>query len=242
MFQLQLKEQQSSTCIANKDISTQLMTIYRTLLAHYGPRGWWPAKFRFEIIAGAILAQNVSWKNAKIAVKNLNKAGLLSAYPIVNAPHKKVASLIKASRFYNQKAEKLKEFCKYLIRKYDASLNKMFANDTETLRNELLALKGIGEETADSILLYAGNKLSFVSDAYTKRFLERYGLLHNQLTYDEIRTFFMKNLPRDISLYNEYHALIVHHCYAVCKSQPNCAVCAARKIDKQNYCRLGMKS
>ena len=212
------------------------LKIYNRLLKHYGSQNWWPAKTRFEVIVGAILTQNVNWKNAKIAVDTLKRKKILSPCAIISTRHKLIASAIKSSRFYNQKTEKLKSFCNYLFQKHNGSLNKMFSVETDKLRNELLSIKGIGKETADSILLYAGKKLSFVSDAYTKRFLERYGLLNNKSGYDDIRHFFMSSLPQDVYIYNEFHALIVHHCYSICKSKPNCSQCPIRRIDKNNDC------
>lgn len=218
------------------NLEKTLLEIYNRLLKAYGPRNWWPARTRFEVIAGAILTQNVSWKNASTAVSNLKKSGLLSPLAIISAPHKQIALQIKTSRYYNQKTAKLKNFCNYLESKYNGSLNKMFSHGAETLRKELLDVNGIGKETADSILLYAGRKLSFVSDAYTKRLLERYGILNGLSSYDEIRRLFMENIPKDIYLYNEYHALIVHHCYAVCKSEPSCQTCLVKRISRNIYC------
>lgn len=218
------------------------LKIYNRLLKHYGPQNWWPAKTRFEVIVGAILTQNVNWNNAKIAVDTLKRKKIFSPCVIITTHHKLIASAIKSSRFYNQKTKKLKSFCNYLLRKYNGSLNKMFSEETDKLRKELLSIKGIGKETADSILLYAGKKLSFVSDAYTKRFLERYGLLNDKSGYDDIRYFFMSNLPQDVYIYNEFHALIVHHCYNICKSKPNCSQCPIRRIDKNNDCYFAKKT
>lgn len=216
------------------------LKIFQKLLKHYGPRKWWPAKTRFEVIVGAILVQNVSWKNAKTAIGNLKRAGLLSPKAIISAEHNKIADKIRSSRFYNQKAKKLKAFSRFLIKKHGGSLDRMFSLNMESLRKELLSIKGIGRETADSILLYAGKKLSFVSDAYTERFLQRYGLLNGMKGYEEIRKFFMDNLPKDVDLYNEYHALIVHHGYAVCRAKPDCQQCALKVIDRKTYCRYAM--
>ena len=126
------------------------------------------------------------------------------------------------SRFYNQKARKIKNFIDYLLAKHGGSLNVMISEDLEVLREQLLSIKGIGKETADSILLYAGNKLSFVSDAYTKRFVTRFGLLSGEPNYDEIRAYFSKRIPPDVALYHEFHALIVYHGYATCKTTPDC--------------------
>ena len=154
-----------------------LMRIFNKLLSYYGPRHWWPARTRFEIIISAILTQNVSWHNAKKALNSLRHAGLLTPKKIVSARHSVIASRIKSSRFYNDKTKKLITFCSYLQDNYNGSLNKMFAKDMESLREELLSIKGLGRETFDSILLYAGKKLTFVCDAYTKRFLLRVGLI-----------------------------------------------------------------
>jgi len=217
------------------------LMIFENLLSFYGPRNWWPAKTRFEVIVGAILTQNVSWKNAKIAIDNLKKAGLLSPSAIVSAKHDVIAGSIKTSRFYNQKTEKLKVFCGHLIDNYNGSLSKMFLKETDDLRKELLGIKGVGKETADCILLYAGNKLSFVSDAYTKRFLDRFGLLNGITDYDEIRKYFMENLPQDIYIYNEFHALIVHHCYAICRAVPGCEKCPVNRLDRSNFCDFAVK-
>lgn len=219
-----------------------LMGIFNRLLESYGPRKWWPATTRFEVIVGAILTQNVSWKNAKIAIDNLKKANLLSPKAIVSKKKEIIAKNIRTSRFYNQKTDKLKVFCKHLIKKYNGSLNKMFSHDAEYLRKELLELKGIGKETADCILLYAGKKLSFVSDAYTERFLKRFGLMHGHKVYDEIRTYFMTLIPRDVYVYNEFHALIVHHCYATCRATPECNICPIRNFKKNISCHFWSKS
>lgn len=213
-----------------------LLTIFHGLLKAYGKRRWWPAKTRFEVIAGAVLTQNVSWKNAKTAVNNLKKAGLLSSKALISASHEEIARQIKSSRFYNQKTNKLKNFCRYLEDIYNGSLDKMFSHDAEALRKELLSIKGIGKETSDSILLYAGKKLSFVSDAYTKRFLKRYGLADGLSSYAEIRQYFIANLPQNLYLYNEYHALLVHHGYAVCKAKPACNVCSVKILSKNVIC------
>ncbi len=213
-----------------------LIQVFNKLLKHYGPRGWWPARTRFEIIIGAILTQNVSWKNAKTALLKLKRNNLLSAKAIVLAKHEDIAGSIRTSRFYNQKTEKLKAFCEYLLKNYKGSLDKMFAKDVDVLRKELLEVKGIGKETADSILLYAGKKLSFVSDSYTERFLKRFGLLNGFRGYDAIRKYFMDRLPDDVYIYNEFHALIVHHCYATCRAVPECDSCPM----KNTMCNFGI--
>ena len=219
-----------------------LLRIFYQLLDHYGPRKWWPAKTKFEVIVGAILVQRVTWENARKAVSNLKREGLLSPQAILSASHDELATKIIPSRFYNQKAEKLKSFCSNLMENYDGSLRKMFANPLTDLRRDLLHIKGIGKETADSILLYAGNKLTFVSDAYTKRWLERYGLFDGLATYDRIREFFMNNLPEDLYTYNEYHALIVHHSRSICKRVPQCHCCPIKRITNVVFCKFSENS
>lgn len=222
----------------HKDI---LLKLFDLMLQVYGPRKWWPANTRFEIIVGAILTQNVSWKNVKLAIANLKKAGLLNLEAIIAADRQTIAENIRSSRYYNQKAARLQDFCVFIKEKYEGSLDKMFDQDTQLLRAKLLSLRGIGKETADSILLYAGGKLTFVSDAYTKRFLDRYGLLDDNAGYDDIRDYFMTRLPQDVYIYNEYHALIDHHCYLVCKSKPNCGHCTIKYINNHIYCHAQFK-
>lgn len=223
-------------------IESFLLKIFFKLLEHYGPRKWWPGKTKFEVIVGAILVQSVAWENARFAVNNLKKEGLLSPQAILSATHEEIATKIISSRFYNQKTEKLKHFCSHLMAHYDGSLSKMFSNTLSDLREDLLHIKGIGRETADSILLYAGNQLSFVSDAYTKRWIERYGLFDGLSTYDQIREFFMNNLPEDLYIYNEYHALIVRHSKSICKSVPQCHLCPIKRITEIICCRLSENS
>ena len=168
----------------------RLLEVFRGLLKSHGPRHWWPAKTRLEIIISAILTQNVSWKNAKKALNNLKKSKILTVNHLHKTPRAIIAKHIFSSRFYNQKSQKIKNFINYLNRVHVGSISKMFSLDMKALRSDLLNIKGIGKETADSILLYAGNKLSFVSDAYTKRFVVRYGLMKGQPSYDEIQNFF----------------------------------------------------
>ncbi len=204
------------------------LIIFNALFSYFGPQGWWPAKTRFEVIAGAILTQNVSWKNAKESILNLQKDNMLSSRVLSAAPPAEIAGKIRPSRFYNQKALTLKIFCSHLEKEYAGSLDKMFRTEPGALRKKLLELKGIGPETADCILLYAGKKLSFVSDAYTKRFLDRYGIIKSG-GYERIRGYFMDNLPGDIYIYNEFHALIDRHCGSLCTVKPLCFKCPVRK-------------
>jgi endonuclease-3 related protein len=210
---------------------SKLMNIYKKLLRHFGPQHWWPAETRFEVIVGAILTQNTAWKNVEKAIKNLKKEKMLNCKKIANMNIRKLEKMIQASGFYRQKAERLKKFCKYLDKNYDSDLNKFFDRNTDEIRNELLSLNGIGNETADSILLYAGEKLKFVIDAYTLRMCERTGITETK-TYGELQSFFEKNLPENIELYKEFHALIVELGKSFCRKKPKCDGCPLKAICK----------
>ncbi len=203
-----------------------LMKLYYDLLEKHGYQGWWPVtpvgschgkkhifpvygvkvlnkKQKLEVIFGAILTQNTSWKNVEKAIVEMNKRDLIDIDKILKISNEKLAEVIKSSGYYNQKAVKLKNICRFLKDNFD-KLEKM---DLWTAREELLKIKGVGKETADSILLYAFKKPIFVVDAYTKKLLKRHGI--SMEDYDEIQRFFMKNLPNDVHLFNEFHALIV---------------------------------
>lgn len=204
---------------------TDLMTIYHCLFEHYGKRHWWPAESPFEMAIGAILTQNTNWNNVETAIANLRAADALSCAAINDLRPSELEQLIRPSGFFRQKAERLKLFSTYLRDRYQSSLESMLQQPLEPLRKELLAQKGIGPETADSILLYAGAHPSFVVDAYTGRLFSRLGLLRGTEKYAEIRSFFMTNLPLEVSLYNEYHALIVIQCKDHCRKRPLCPGC-----------------
>ncbi|MCG2825513.1 MAG: endonuclease III domain-containing protein [Thermoplasmatales archaeon] len=210
---------------------SKTINIYKKLLKHFGRQHWWPAETRFEVIVGAILTQNTSWKNVEKAIKNLKKEKMLNCKKIANMDIKKLEKMVQPSGFYKQKAERLKRFCKYLDESYDSDLNKFFNRDTNVIRNELLSLNGIGNETADSILLYAGEKPIFVIDAYTKRMCERTGIV-NAKKYDELQSFFEKNLPKNIEMYKEFHALIVELGKNFCRKKPGCDGCPLKNTCK----------
>lgn len=205
-----------------------LLEIYNRLYDEFGPQGWWPAKSPFEVMAGAILTQNTAWTNVEKAIKNLKKQKLLSPEKIKKVPIKKLAKAVRSSGFYNEKAKKLKSLVKFLGQN-GKSINKLRALDITTLRERLLAVKGIGKETADSVILYALDKPIFVVDAYTKRIFERRGLIEKDASYDEIQRFFMNSLPAKTKLFNEYHALIVRTGKEYCKRRkPLCKKCPLR--------------
>lgn len=213
---------------------TTLLHIFDLLHRHYGALYWWPAETPFEVCIGAILTQNTNWTNVEKAVANLKRASLLTPKAIMETPVDRLAEAIRPSGYYNVKSARLKEFTRHLWDRYQGSLDRMFAKPQPELREELLAVKGIGRETCDSILLYAGNLPSFVVDAYTIRLFTRLDLLPENPGYEETRALFMNSLPPDAALYNEYHALIVRHCKEFCRKTPLCARCMIR-----DACRFG---
>lgn len=202
-----------------------LMDIFHRLLRHHGPLAWWPAETPFEVCVGAILTQNTAWSNVEKAIVNLKRSGLLSAEGLRRAGLPELAELLRPAGYFNVKSRRLKDFVVWLFERHDGSLERMFTRDWRELRPQLLSVRGIGPETCDSILLYAGGKPSFVVDAYTRRLFHRLGLLPEKATYDETRQFFMTRLPSDVALFNEYHALIVQHCKVFCRTRPLCAGC-----------------
>lgn len=217
----------------NKDKNFQ--RIFKLLYQFYGPRHWWPARTRLEVIVGAILTQNTAWQNVEKAIRNFKKKRKLSANELFKIEVEKLASLIRSSGYYNQKAMRLKNFIHFLFNHYQGSLDKMFKEEKNFLRQKLLNIKGLGEETVDSILLYAGKIPIFVVDAYTRRIFSRHGLIEEKDTYGDIQKRVMKNLKKDAHLFNEYHALIVELGKAICRKKPNCSLCPLKGIPKVNY-------
>ncbi|MFH0889714.1 MAG: endonuclease [Candidatus Aenigmatarchaeota archaeon] len=202
-----------------------LIKIYQKLRKAYGKQGWWPTtrngktsyyggpindKERLEVCIGAILTQNTSWKNAEKAIRNMHAHNLVNIEKISKIERNKLAKIIRSSGFHNQKSERLKIFCSYIMKNY-GSLKRFFVKDAVDLRKELLLLKGIGLETADSIMLYAADKPVFVIDSYTRRIFSALGFLDANATYDEWQQLFEKSLRLDKELFKEYHALIVEH-------------------------------
>ncbi|MCM8789749.1 MAG: endonuclease III domain-containing protein [Candidatus Omnitrophica bacterium] len=204
----------------------KLNLIYKKLYKYFGPQRWWPADSKFEVILGAILTQNTNWQNVEKAIRNLKRKNLINIKKLHKLPLKKLANLIKPSGYYNIKSKRLKSFLRFFIDSYGASLKKMHLEDSQVLRQKLLSVNGIGKETADSILLYALNKPVFVVDAYTKRIFLRHGFIKEGPDYDEIQNLLMKNLKKDVKLFNEYHALLVRLGKEFClKNKPRCNIC-----------------
>ncbi|MBT9159332.1 MAG: endonuclease III domain-containing protein [Dehalococcoidia bacterium] len=206
-------------------IRQSLEQIYRRLLDRYGLQHWWPADEPFEVIIGAILTQSAAWANVEQAIINLKEAGALNPATLNRIPIDDLARFIHPSGYYNAKARKIKAFVERLGASYGGSLEGMLALDIDALRRELLSIYGIGQETADSIILYAARKPIFVIDAYTRRIMSRIGLTADEGNYAALQALFMENLPSDEKLYNEYHALLVRHGKEACKTSPLCHHC-----------------
>lgn len=201
------------------------MKIYQTMLNTLGPQQWWPGETPFEVVIGAILTQNTNWSNVEKAIRNLKAADRLSPSGIYELSTIELAQLIRPSGFFNVKAKRVKTFINWLFSRYEGDLSRMFRQDLQTLRDELLSVKGIGPETADSILLYAGNMPTFVVDAYTHRIFSRHGFISEESTYEDMKAFFEENLPKDVRLFNEYHALLVQIGKRYCKPKKACEPC-----------------
>jgi len=208
-----------------QSVGPALLNIYRRLLAHFGPQHWWPAQEPFEIIVGAILTQSAAWGNVEKAVANLRAAEAMSPGALRRLSRSKLAKLVHPCGYYNAKALKLKSFAFWLGNHYDDDLDRLFANNTDDLRQQLLSIHGIGRETADSILLYAANKPIFVIDAYTRRIINRIGLAPKKDSYAAYQAWFTEHLPSDTQLFNEYHALLVCQGKNVCRRRPLCQQC-----------------
>jgi len=202
-----------------------LLRVYQALLSSYGPQNWWPGDTPFEVILGAVLTQNTAWHNVAQAIANLKEAGLLSLESLLRAEPQEVKALLTPAGYYNIKYERLRSLLRFLDR-YGMDLERLCSLPLETLRAGLLGVKGVGPETADSILLYAFERPVFVVDAYTRRLFSRLGYeLMHKASYSEVQRFFMDALPQDIDLYSEFHALIVVHCKDTCKKMPLCEGC-----------------
>ena len=207
-------------------MNRRLYTIYKKLYCYFGQQNWWPGKSPFEVMVGAILTQNTNWNNVERAIRNLKREKLLSVSKLSKIPRSKLAYLIKPTGYYNIKAKRLNSFLKFFQKNYQGSVKKMSLEDTIQLRRKLLSVNGIGQETADSILLYALNKPVFVIDAYTKRIFFRHHFIQDDAEYEKIQALFMKNIKNNVKLFNEYHALLVRLGKEFCrKNNPRCNTC-----------------
>ncbi|MFW0885043.1 endonuclease III domain-containing protein [Candidatus Acidulodesulfobacterium sp. H_13] len=221
--------------MTKKNKGNILQTIYDILFSKFGPMNWWPAKSDFEVMIGAILTQNTAWTNVEKAINSLKIRNLLSFEAIYKIDSDLLKEYIKPSGYYNQKTLKIKAFINFAKKEYNFSIDLMKRENTYVMREKLLTIFGIGEETADSILLYALKKPVFVIDAYTRRILERHNIIENasKEKYKNIQGFFMANISPDetnVSLCNEYHALIVKTGKMFCKKTPQCDDCPLKKL------------
>ena len=211
-------------------ISQALQDIYRRLMDCYGPQHWWPAEGPFEVMVGAVLTQSAAWSNVERAIANLKTVGALSPKALRGLPLPELAGLIRPCGYYNAKALKLKSLANWLGEFCGDNLNLLSVSNTDALREQLLSVHGIGEETADSIILYAAGKPVFVIDAYTRRIVDRLGLEPEGSSYAAYQDLFMNNLPADTELFSEYHALLVCLAKQVCRRRPLCHNCCLSGI------------
>ncbi len=216
------------TRISDILISDILLEVYSRLFGRYGPQGWWPADSPFEVIVGAILTQSTAWVNVEKALASMRAASCWSFQAVAATPEADLAVIIRSSGYYNAKARKLQAFANHLLRQYEGHLDSLFDQEVPALRAELLSIHGIGEETADDIIVYAAGKPSFVMDSYTRRIVDRMELAPRgrRPTYAAYQSLFQDNLPTDAALFNEYHALLDHHAKVTCtKRDPRCHGC-----------------
>jgi endonuclease-3 related protein len=219
-----------------------LKEVYNRLYNEYGPRGWWPGESPFEVMIGAVLTQNTAWANVEKAISNLKEENLLIPNRLNKISISKLTQLIKPAGYFNVKAKRLKCLLAFLFREFNGNLRLMRKERLKTLRNKLLNVNGIGPETCDSILLYALQKAIFVIDAYTRRIISRCGIINEDISYEKLQSIFMENLPRNLKLYNEYHALIVQLGKDICKKRPNCNLCVINELCKKRGVNKYVKS
>ncbi len=221
-----------SGCVSTRT-GQRLRQFYDAMHKALGPQHWWPGETPLEVCVGAILTQNTAWANVEKAIENLRRAGCLDWARLRDIQPAALAELIRPAGYFNVKTKRLKAFVHWLWERYDGDLDRMFAAPTEALREELLGVRGVGRETADSILLYAGGKPSFVVDAYTCRILRRHRMIDDDADYEQIRELFESNLPADAALYNEYHALIVAVGKTYCRPRARCAGCPLERFEHE---------
>jgi endonuclease III related protein len=208
-----------------------LNEVYRRLLDAFGPQHWWPGESPFEVIVGAVLTQNTSWQNVERAIHNLREADLLDPQALYAVPVEELEELIRPAGYFRVKARRLRSLLAFVVDRYDGSLDAMFAVGLPDLRHELLAVNGIGPETADSILLYAGELPTFVVDAYTHRVFCRHGWIDFDADYHQIQDYVQGEIPQEVPLYNEFHALLVRLGKDYCrKTKPKCTECPLHEM------------
>lgn len=211
----------------------RLMEMYHLMLNHFGPQHWWPAADALEMMVGAILTQNTSWKNVEKAIKNLKKRSILNIRALHSISVPELAEEIRPAGYFNIKAARLKNLINFIVERYNGDVSMLLTEKTDILREGLLSIRGVGSETADSILLYAVGRPIFVIDSYTHRILNRHGLADDQASYHELQELFMDNLAEDTGLFNEFHALIVGIGKQYCRRKPLCGKCPLEKWGKR---------
>ena len=214
------------------DLSELLLEVYGLLYRRYGPQGWWPGDGPLDVVIGAILTQAAAWTNVETAIANMKDAGCWSLRVIDRLPEQELAAIIRPSGYFNAKARKLKAFAQHVEVNHRGSLEGLLSQPVEELRVELLSIHGIGPETADDIIVYAAGKPSFVIDAYTRRIVQRLGIVPEGFgnSYSAYQALFQDNLPADAGLFNEYHALLDRHAKEACAKVPRCGGCCLRQV------------
>ena len=213
----------------------RLMEMYDLMLNHFGPQNWWPAETALEVMVGTVLTQNTNWKNVEKAIENLKDKGLISVVKLNAAPSAELARLLRPAGYYNIKTKRLKNLMNFIAERYQGNLSMFMDENTQTLRQGLLSVNGVGPETADSILLYAASRPVFVIDAYTYRIPYRHGMISDEYaTYDVLQDLFMDHLTEDATLFSEFHALIVQTGKNYCKKRPLCDRCPLEKWGPTN--------
>lgn len=211
-------------------MTVNLREIHDRLFAEYGPQHWWPGDSPFEVLIGAVLVQNTSWKNVEKAIDRLRQNDLLDPRALHAVPLAELEELIRSAGYFRVKAKRLRNLLMFLVERYEGDLDRMFATRLSTLREELLSINGVGLETADSILLYAGNLPVFVIDAYTHRVMARHGWVEFDIDYHGLQELFQDNLEEDVLLYNEFHALFVRVGHRHCRKTPKCEGCPLEEL------------
>ncbi len=213
--------------IYQKNLNKKLFDLYHQLQKEHGTLKWWPADTPFEVALGAILTQATAWRNVVKAIDNLKAADAFTPEQIHAISQDELEELLRPSGYFRMKTKKVRAFVEHIV---ERPMQEMFKQDVNELREELLSIYGVGPETADSIILYAAEKPSFVVDTYTYRLLSRLGWVEGNFHYARLRALFMDNLPHEVELFNEYHALIVRHGARVCQKTPECEACGLQSV------------
>ncbi|MFO8031664.1 MAG: endonuclease III domain-containing protein [Desulfohalobiaceae bacterium] len=213
-----------------------LLQMYEAMYDTLGPSSWWPGHSALEVCLGAILTQNTNWANVEKALENLKKKELLHADRLLQLSQEELAELIRPAGYFRIKAARVQNFLQFLRQEVDLDVLALAREDLQVLRPKILTINGIGPETADSILLYALHQPVFVVDAYTQRILSRHALIPEEVSYQELQDFFMDALPRDVGLYNEFHALLVRTGKNWCKKkQAKCGECPLQSFLEHSW-------